>query len=60
MKFFTYYLPLCVLAGYAAILVLGTYGFWAVYVGLAYLAMTICVTETLQTIDQALYDSEDY
>lgn len=54
MKFFTYYLPLCVLAGYAAILVLGTYGFWAVYGGLAYLAMTICVTETIQ-IEQAVY-----
>lgn len=40
MKLYTYYLPLAVLAGYAAALVFGVAGFIAVYGFLAYLGVS--------------------
>lgn len=59
MKLFTYYLPLCVLAGYAALTVLGFFGFWIVYLYLAYVAARICADEALIQVESNFYVEHD-
>lgn len=42
MKYWTYYVPLCILAGYAGLSLFGPIGFWVVYAPLCWISYGIC------------------